>query len=147
VSLVIDRFSELGNIERAGAAPEEGPKRSVANVMILEVLCRKRPSWCRRITNIDPRNTIIKVKIYRLRRGIQPLACGRGGTNSRCGGCGGFGGESEHPVALGIRCPGELAVEPVRNLIPLEFHIQHAISADAQGIALVVESGLVGVGI
>jgi hypothetical protein len=42
--------------------------------------------------------------------------------------------------------PGDVA-EPVGNLIPLEFHIQKPISADAQGIALVVKSGLVGISI
>ena len=40
-----------------------------------------------------------------------------------------------------------IGVEPVRNLIPLEFHIQNPISADAEGIALVVKSGLVRVSI
>src|SRR4030095_661415 len=35
----------------------------------------------------------------------------------------------------------------VRNLIPLEFHIQEPISADPKGIALVIKSGLVGIGI
>src|SRR5215475_3514052 len=74
IGLVIYRFSELGNVERAGASTEKSAKGSASYVMILEVLCRKRPFRCRRVAQVESRDAIIKVKIYGLRVSIQPLA-------------------------------------------------------------------------
>ena len=71
IRLVVDRFGEFGNIERAGACAEESPKRPAANVMILPKARGKGPSRLRRVADLEPRYAVIKTKIYGLRVGVR----------------------------------------------------------------------------
>ena len=74
IRLVIDRFSEFGNVEGTGACAKESAKRSVPNVMILPVAPCERPPRRGSIANIESCDAIIKAKIQRLSVDIQPLA-------------------------------------------------------------------------
>src|SRR6266404_995579 len=73
IRLVIDRFSEFGNVERARACAKESAKSSAPNVMILPITPGERPPRRGGIANIEPRDAIIKAKIQRMIVGIQPL--------------------------------------------------------------------------
>src|SRR5215470_10889143 len=74
IGLVVDRLSELGNVERAGASTEKSAKGSAPYVMILPIASGKRPFRCRRVTQVESRDAIIEAKVYRVRVAIQPLA-------------------------------------------------------------------------
>src|ERR1043166_7377377 len=73
VSLVVDRLCEFGNIVGAGASAKQRTKGPAPDVMILPVVCRKRPTRRRSIAQIKSRDAVIKIKVYRLRRVVQPL--------------------------------------------------------------------------
>ena len=74
IGLVIYGFSELGNVERAGASTEKSAKGSAPYVMILPIASGKRPFRCRRVAQVESRDAIIEAKVYRVRVAIQPLA-------------------------------------------------------------------------
>src|SRR5215467_4378179 len=74
ISLVVYRFSELGDVERAGTRAKEGAKSSTSYVVILPIASGKRPFRCRRVAQVESRDAIIEAKVYRVRVAIQPLA-------------------------------------------------------------------------